>query len=94
MEKYNFKQLNPEVRKENKQNINFLNDIDVKLEFKLGETKYPILDILELKPGSLINLNKDIPEILITADGITIGTGEVVMVDETIHVRVKEITKK
>lgn len=95
MEKFEFKQLTPSQNKKIKtQNIDFLKDIDVNLEFKLGEIKYPLLDILDLKPGSLINLNKEVPEILISADGEEIGKGEVVILDDTIHIRIKEIKKK
>ena len=95
MDKYRFNELKKEKENENtKQKINFLKDIDIELEFKLGKITYPILDILELKPGSLLNLDKEFLDIAIEIDGNTIGKGEIVIVNDKIHIKVKEITKK
>ena len=61
---------------------------------ELGRTKRSIKEILELGPGSIIELNKLSGEpIDILVNGKTVAKGEVVVIEENFSIRVTEILK-
>ena len=74
------------------QNIARILDIDLTVSVILGRTKLPLKDIVELDKGSLIELdtleNKDVE---IYVNGIKIGYGQIVIVDQHFGVRITNI---
>ena len=72
--------------------IDFVLDISLKITVELGRTYLPIREILELSPGSVIELDKVAGEpVHILANGRVIARGEVVVVDENFGVRIIDI---
>ena len=68
--------------------------IPVELEFRLGDTKMKIEDILKLGPGAIIELDKKAYRPLdILIKGKHIGSGEVVKVGDKYGIRIIEIFK-
>jgi len=71
------------------QNIDILLDVTLPISIELGRTTMPIEDILNLGPGSVVELNRlaGEPVDLLVNDKL-IARGEVVVVDENFGVRV------
>lgn len=77
-----------------KENIELIMDVQLEVTVELGRTKRSIKEILELAPGSIIELNKLSGEpIDILVNGKTVAKGEVVVIEENFSIRVTEILK-
>ncbi|AGK55397.1 flagellar motor switch phosphatase FliY [Bacillus sp. 1NLA3E] len=73
-------------------NIDMLYDIPLEITVELGRTKLPIRKILELAPGSVIQLDKLAGEpVDILANHKLIAKGEVVVIEENFGVRITDI---
>ena len=73
-------------------NIALLLDVPLQVTVELGRTRKLIRDILELSPGSVIELDKLAGEAVdILVNGKLIAKGEVVVIDENFGVRVTDI---
>jgi flagellar motor switch protein FliN len=74
------------------QNLGMLMDIPLQVTVELGRTKRQIKDILDLSPGSIIELDKLAGEpVDILVNNKLIAKGEVVVIDENFGVRVTDI---
>ena len=77
-----------------KENIELIMDVQLEVTVELGRTKRSIKEILELAPGSIIELNKLSGEpIDILVNGKVVAKGEVVVIEENFSIRVTEILK-
>lgn len=75
-----------------KNNINLIMDVPLQVTVELGRTEKLIKDILELSPGSIIELDKLAGEpVDILVNGKNIAKGEVVVIDESFGVRITDI---
>lgn len=73
-------------------NLNMLFDIPLQVTVELGRTKRSVKEILELSPGSIIELDKLAGEpVDILVNNRLIAKGEVVVIDENFGVRVTDI---
>ncbi|MDR3563794.1 MAG: flagellar motor switch phosphatase FliY [Negativicutes bacterium] len=73
-------------------NIGLIMDVPLQVTVELGRTRKLIREILELGPGSVVELDKLAGEpVDILANGKLIAKGEVVVIDENFGVRVTEI---
>lgn len=73
-------------------NLNMLLDIPLQVTVELGRTKRSVKEILELSPGSIIELDKLAGEpVDILVNNRLIAQGEVVVIDENFGVRVTDI---
>ena len=69
-----------------------LKSVRLAITADLGETKISVRDILELREGSVIQLDKLAGEMTdIQVNGIPLAKGEVVVIADSLHVRVSEI---
>ena len=75
--------------KGNEQNINMLFDVTLPISIELGRTQMAIEDILNLGPGSIVELDKlaGEPVDLLVNDKL-LAKGEVVVIDENFGVRI------
>ncbi len=72
--------------------VDDLKKVRLTLTVDLGETAITVRDVLELKQGSVIQLNKPAGEMTdIYINGIPLAKGEVVVIADALHVRVAEI---
>lgn len=75
-----------------KENIEVLLDVPLQIVVELGRTQMPIQKILELGPGSIVELNRMSGEpINILVNGKLVAKGEVVVVDENFGIKIKNI---
>ena len=76
-------------------NIDMLLDVTMPIAIELGRTAMPIHDILNLGPGSVVELNKlaGEPVDLLVNDKL-IARGEVVVVDENFGIRITSMISK
>jgi flagellar motor switch protein FliN/FliY len=73
-------------------NLDMLLDIPLQVTVELGRTKRSVKEILELSPGSIIELDKLAGEpVDILINNRLIAKGEVVVIDENFGVRVTDI---
>jgi len=73
-------------------NLEMIFDVPLQISAELGRTSMPIKEILQLSPGSVIELNKLAGEpVDILVNGKLIARGEVVVADENFAVRITEI---
>jgi flagellar motor switch protein FliN/FliY len=73
-------------------NINLIMDVPLQVTVELGRTRKLIRDILELAPGSIVEIDKLAGEpVDILVNGKLIAKGEVVVIDENFGVRITEI---
>jgi len=88
VERASFEQLRPEGRHESK-NIDMLLDVTLPVSIELGRTALKIEDILNLGPGSVVELDKLAGEpVDILINEKILAKGEVVVVDENFGVRI------
>src|SRR5699024_5433993 len=81
-----------ELPHNNERNLDMLLDIPLQVTVELGRTKKRIQDILELSPGSVIELDKLAGEpVDVLVNQKLIAKGEVVVIDESFGVRVTDI---
>nr|WP_239094335.1 flagellar motor switch protein FliN [Bacillus sp. B15-48] len=72
-----------------------LGDVTLRVSFELGRTEKKVRDILELKQGSVLRLNKLAGESVdVLANDQSIALGELVVLDEKFSVRITEILSK
>jgi len=75
-----------------KKNIGLIMDVPLQVTVELGRTSKLIREILELAPGSVIELDKIAGEpVDILVNGKAVAKGEVVVIDESFGVRVTDI---
>jgi len=74
------------------ENLDILLDINMPIAVNLGKTEVPFRRLLQLGPGSVLQLDKTIgqPAELYVQD-INFATGDVVVLDGCFAVRIKEI---
>lgn len=78
----------------NHENIDLLKDVPLEVTVELGRTTKSIKEILELTPGSIIELNRLAGEpIDVLVNGKYVAKGEVVVIEEVFSIRVTEIIK-
>ncbi len=87
-----FPPIQDDRQKDSKQNLDLILDIDVEVTAELGRTSMLIKDIIELSPGSVIELNKLAGESVdIFINQALVAKGEVVVINENFGVRITEI---
>jgi flagellar motor switch protein FliN/FliY len=74
-------------------NLELLLDIPVKLSVELGSVQMSMQEVLQLGPGSVVQLDKtaDAPVELFVNQKL-VARGEVVMMDERFGIKITEIT--
>lgn len=87
-----FAPLTPSNAPVTDQNIGLIMDVPMQVTVELGRTRKLIRDILELAPGSVVELDKLAGEpVDILVNGKLIAKGEVVVIDENFGVRITDI---
>lgn len=82
----------PAISQEASQNLNMLLDIPLQVTVELGRTKRSVEEILEMSPGSIIELDKLAGEpVDILVNNRLIANGEVVVIDENFGVRITDV---
>ena len=67
-------------------------DTPLKLEIQLGQTRMTIRDLLDLEPGSLVELKKSAGEPMdVLCKGRVILHGEVTVLEDSLGLRVTEV---
>lgn len=91
IQKAKFSPLTP-LSNQEKQNIDLILDVPLEISVVLGRAKKTIKEILEMGPGSLVELDKLTEEpVEILVNGKKVAFGEVVVIDENFGVRITSI---
>ncbi len=90
-----FGQISPTAVTGEQSSIDLILDVSLDLSVELGRTNIPVRDVLQLGPGSVIELDKLAGEpVDIMINGKLIARGEVVVIDENFGVRITEIASR
>jgi len=82
---------NPTLQTEN---MNLIMDVPLEVTVELGRTNRTIKEILNFKPGTIVELDKITGEpVDILVNGKVVAKGEVVVIDESFGIRVTDIIK-
>ncbi|NND95828.1 MAG: FliM/FliN family flagellar motor switch protein [Pirellulaceae bacterium] len=66
--------------------------VQVVLTAELGRTHVTIADLMELSEGAVLELDREISApVELVAQGVPLGNGEVVVIDDRFAIRIKEI---
>lgn len=92
IKKVSFPSFKSVITEKTENSIDILMDIPMKVVVELGKTVLKIKDILELGPGSIIELDKLSGEpVDILVNGRQIAKGEVVVIDENFGIRISDV---
>ena len=68
-------------------------DVQVQLSVELGRAKMPLREVMELREGSVVPLNKSAGEpVTLYVNDQPVGKGEIVLVEDFLGVRITEMT--
>jgi len=91
VQKAEFQQLAGKGKSE-PQNLDLLLDVDLPLSIELGRTKMKVQEILNLGPGSVVELNKLAGEpVDLLVNNKIVAKGEVVVIDENFGLRITSL---
>jgi len=83
------------VKKNKTNNMDRINDINLKVSLRIGSTKMLLKDIIDINIGKIIELNQLANEPLeIWVENNLIGYGEVVVVDGNFGVEIVNLVKE
>ncbi|AGB40640.1 flagellar motor switch protein FliN [Halobacteroides halobius DSM 5150] len=87
-----FNDLGNEQDRDGRNDISLIYDVDLELTVRLGKAEMSIKEILDLGPGSVIELDRLAGEAVdLLVNGKLIAQGEVVVIDENFGFRVTDI---
>ena len=73
-------------------NVDLVMDIMVGLSVELGRAQMKVRDIMALSSGTVLQLDKKVDEnVDLYVNGKLIGKGEVVVVDESLGIKITEV---
>jgi flagellar motor switch protein FliN len=73
-------------------NLNLILDVSVTLALEVGRARMPVRDLLQLAPGSIVELDRLAGEPLdVLVNGVRIARGEVVVVNEKFGIRLTDV---
>ncbi len=76
-------------------NVELVMDIMVGLSVELGRAQMKVRDIMALSSGTVLQLDKKVDEnVDLYVNGKLIGRGEVVVVDESLGIKITEVFKQ
>ena len=73
-------------------NLDFILDVPVTIAMEIGRTKINIRDLLQLNPGSVVELDRLAGEPMdVLVNGMLIAQGEVVVVEDKFGIRLTDV---
>lgn len=67
-------------------------DVSVRLSVELGRTRMPLSELMQLKPGSIVDLDRNVSDpVEILAHGVCLARGELVVTDDQFAIRILEL---
>jgi len=92
VKKVEFQELTSDSVGTGKQELSFLSDVCLEINVELGHSRMKIKDVLELGPGSIVQLDKQPEETVELYIGDKpLARGEVVMVEDRLGIRITEL---
>ena len=82
----------PTAENQNPANLNLVLDVPVSLSIELGTCQLPMREVLQLNPGSVVQLDKaaDAP-VDMSVNGKLIARGEVVVIEDRFGLKITEV---
>jgi flagellar motor switch protein FliN/FliY len=77
------------------QEIQHYLDVPIPIEVELDRRKMTVQDILEMDVGSVVKMSRSAGEnIDLLVSGVLIGSGEIVIIEDTIGVRITDFNEE
>ena len=84
-----------EIVEKKEKDISLLMDVKVRMTVRLGACKMPMSQVMELVPGSVIQLDQEAKDpVGLYINDKLIAYGEVVVVDDNFGIKITEMAKK
>jgi len=82
----------PTAENQNPANLDLVLDVPVSLSIELGSCQLPMREVLQLNPGSVVQLDKpaDAP-VEMSVNGKLIARGEVVVIEDRFGLKITEV---
>ncbi len=81
-----------EIEELEKKDLSFLLDVSLKINVSVGKTEKLFKDVLKLKEGDLISLDKNVEEYLdVYLNGKQFAVGEMIIVNDKYSVRIIDL---
>ncbi|NLG33581.1 MAG: FliM/FliN family flagellar motor switch protein, partial [Syntrophomonadaceae bacterium] len=81
--KLQFSYLEPVKTQQVPEKVDFLKEIDVELNVELGQTQLTLREVLNLKQGSLLTLDKTVGDTVdLKVNKVPLASGEVLVINE------------
>ena len=72
-----------------------LKEVEVSLQARLGQVTMPVSELLELRSGSILTLDRNIAEpIELYLNNALVARGEIVAVDDMFGIRITEVAER
>ena len=87
--KLQFSYLEPAKTQQAPEMVDFLKEIDVELNVELGKTQLTLREVLNLRQGSLLTLDKTVGDTVeLRVNKVPLASGEVLVINEVIGIRI------
>ena len=84
-----------DIEQDLKLDLQSILEIPLNVEVIIGETQMPLKDVIDLNPGAIVELDREISDTVdIRVNGKLVAKGEIVTVGDYFGVRIKEIFGK
>ena len=84
-----------DIEQDLKLDLQSILEIPLNVEVIIGETHMPLKDVIDLNPGAIVELDREISDTVdIRVNGKLVAKGEIVTVGDYFGVRIKEIFGK
>ncbi|MCH8473744.1 MAG: FliM/FliN family flagellar motor C-terminal domain-containing protein [Opitutales bacterium] len=85
----------PQKNGNDTENLNLLKDVSVEMSLRLGTCTMTMGEVLQLEAGDIVQMNESIDDpVLLYLNDKVVATGEVVLTDDRLALKIVEILKE
>jgi flagellar motor switch protein FliN/FliY len=76
-------------------NLSLLQDVSVEVSLRVGTCTMTMGEVLQLEPGDVVQMNESIDDpVILYLNDKAVATGEVVLVEDRLGLKIKEILQE
>lgn len=95
IKKANFAMVEPGYVEEYKENIDFLSEVEIELQVKLGNAAISLREVMDLHEGQVITLDRIAGDTMdLMAGNVWLARGEVLILNEAMGIRISSLNKE
>ena len=95
IKKAHFSMVEPRRIEEFRENISFLNEVEIELKVQLGSTAINLREVIDLHEGQVITLDRIAGDAVdLMASNVWLARGEVLILNEVMGIRISSLNKE